>query len=74
MSEQDKKKGRPPYPAEVRERAVRMVLDHQGGRPNVIVRPATGTISMLWEGCFTTSIASSLVLIGVGIAIGVGPL
>ena len=34
MSEQDKKKGRPPYPPEVRERAVRMVLDHQGEYPS----------------------------------------
>ena len=33
MSEQ-KKRGRPPYPAEMRERAVRMVLDHQDEYPS----------------------------------------
>ena len=33
MSEQ-KRQGRPPYPAEVRERAVRMVFDHQGEYPS----------------------------------------
>jgi transposase len=32
MSEQ-KRAGRPPYPPEVRERAVRMVIDHQGEYP-----------------------------------------
>ena len=29
-----KRKGRLPYPAEMRERAVRMVLDHQGEYPS----------------------------------------
>ena len=33
MSE-PKRLGRPPYPPEVRERAVRMVLDHQGEYPS----------------------------------------
>src|SRR4051812_27826040 len=33
MSEQ-KRAGRPPYPAEMRERAVRMVFDHQGEYPS----------------------------------------
>ena len=33
MSEQ-KRAGRPPYPAEVRERAVRMVFDHQDEYPS----------------------------------------
>ena len=30
----DPKKGRPPYPAEMRERAVRMVFDHQDEYPS----------------------------------------
>ena len=33
MSEQ-KRQGRPPYPAEVRDRAVRMVFEHQGEYPS----------------------------------------
>ncbi len=33
MSEQ-KRQGRPPYPAEMRERAVRMVFDHQHEYPS----------------------------------------
>jgi len=33
MSEQ-KKAGRPPYPPEVRERAVRMVFEHEGEYPS----------------------------------------
>jgi transposase len=33
MSEQ-KRSGRPPYPLEVRERAVRMVFEHQGEYPS----------------------------------------
>jgi transposase len=33
MSEQ-KRPGRPPYPPEVRERAVRMVFEHQGEYPS----------------------------------------
>jgi transposase len=33
VSEQ-KKRGRPPYPPEMRERAVRMVLDHQDEYPS----------------------------------------
>ncbi len=33
MSEQ-KRLGRPPYPPEVRERAVRMVFEHQGEYPS----------------------------------------
>src|ERR687898_2147590 len=33
MSER-KRRSRPPYPAEVRERAVRMVFDHQGEYPS----------------------------------------
>jgi transposase len=33
MSEQ-KRAGRPPYPAEMRERAVRMVFEHQGDYPS----------------------------------------
>jgi transposase len=33
MSEQ-KRSGRPPYPPEVRERAVRMVFEHQGEYPS----------------------------------------
>ena len=33
MSEQ-KRPGRPPYPAEMRERAVRMVFEHQGDYPS----------------------------------------
>ena len=33
MSEQ-KRAGRPPYPPEVRDRAVRMVFDHQGEYPS----------------------------------------
>ena len=33
MSEQ-KRQGRPPYPAEMRERAVRMVFEHQGEYPS----------------------------------------
>src|SRR3954465_7255621 len=33
MSEQ-KRAGRPPYPREVRERAVRMVFEHQGEYPS----------------------------------------
>jgi transposase len=32
--EQGRTRGRPPYPAEVRERAVRMVLDHQDEYPS----------------------------------------
>lgn len=34
MSEQEKRAGRPPYPTEVRERAVRMVFDHQEDYPS----------------------------------------
>ena len=34
MSEQEKRAGRPPYPPEVRERAVRMVFDHQEDYPS----------------------------------------
>src|SRR5438270_13542316 len=33
MSEQ-KRAGRPPYPSEMRERAVRMVFEHQGDYPS----------------------------------------
>ncbi len=33
MSEQ-KRSGRPPYPPEVRERAVRMVFEHEGEYPS----------------------------------------
>jgi transposase len=32
--QQPAKRGRPPYPAEVRERALRMVLEHQGEYPS----------------------------------------
>ena len=32
--QQGKRRGRPPYPTEVRERAVRMVLEHQGEYPS----------------------------------------
>ena len=34
MSEQKKRTGRPPYPQEMRDRAVRMVLDHQDDYPS----------------------------------------
>ncbi len=34
MPEKSKAEPRPPYPPEVRERAVRMVFDHQGEYPS----------------------------------------
>ena len=53
MSE-PKRLGRPPYPSEVRERAVRMVFEHQGEYPSQ------------WKAIDSTSTASPTVVLPPG--------